>query len=180
MKTGYYLLGLLNSHVCEYFCRSVFAAKANGYYEVQPEPLSRFPIPNASDEDKDAIGTLAREITAEAKARYALHEKVRQRLSTDFGSPGVPLNQKLTAWWTLDFSGLRRELVKVFKRDIPVKERDDWQEWLGAQQQAHTGRTDAIIVRETALTARVYALFKLEEAEIALIEAATKYKYGEV
>lgn len=180
MKTGYYLLGLLNSHVCEYFCRSVFAAKANGYYEVQPEPLSRFPVPNASDADKDAVGALAREITAEAKARYALHEKVRQRLRTDFGSPGVPLNQKLTAWWNLDFPGLRRELVKVFKHDIPIKERDDWQEWFEAQKKAHTERTNAIVARETALNAHVYALFALKAAEIALIEAATKYQYGEV
>jgi hypothetical protein len=180
MKTGYYLLGLLNSHVCEYFCRSVFAAKANGYYEVQPEPLSRFPTPNAPDADRDAIGTLALEITAEAKKRYALHEKVRQRLQTDFGSSGTALNQKLTAWWSLDFPGLRRELVKVFKRDIPVKERDDWQEWFEAQTKAHTERTSAIVARETDLNARVYALFKLKEAEIALIEAATKYQYGEV
>ena len=180
MKTGYYLLGLLNSHICEYFCRSVFAAKANGYYEVQPEPLSRFPIPNASDEDKAAVGMLAREITAEAKARYAQQEKVRQRLVTDFGSPGISLNQKLTAWWTLDFPGLRRELVKVFKHDIPVKERDEWQEWFEAQTKAHTERTGAIVVRETALNARVYTLFQLKEAERALIEAATKYRYGEV
>jgi len=68
----------------------------------------------------------------------------------------------------------------VFKRDIPVKERDDWQEWFGAQQQAHTDRTAAIVVRATDLNARVYALFQLEAAESALIEAATKYKYGEV
>ena len=180
METGFYLLGLLNSHVCEYFCRSVFAAKANGYYEVQPEPLSRFPVPNATDEDKAAIGALAQEITTEAKARYALHESVRRRLLTDFGSPGISLNQKLTAWWTLDFSGLRQELVKVFKRDIPVGERDEWQAWLKAQQEAHTKRTAAIVARETALNTRVYALFGLADAEAALIEAATKYRYGEV
>ena len=80
----------------------------------------------------------------------------------------------------LSFSGLRQELVKVFKHDIPVTERDDWQTWLEAQQQAHEGRTAAIVARETDLNARVYALFKLEGPEIALIEAATKYKYGEV
>lgn len=180
METGYYLLGLLNSHVSEYFCRSVFAAKANGYYEVQPEPLSRFPVPNASDAEKAAIGTLAEEITAEAKNRYALHEKVRHRLLTDFGVSGVALNQKLTAWWTLDFSELRQQLSKVFKKDIPVKERDDWQEWFGAQKQAHTERTAAIVAREMDLNARVYALFGLAEAEAKLIEAATKYQYGEV
>jgi hypothetical protein len=34
--------------------------------------------------------------------------------------------------------------------------------------------------RETDLNARVYALFALTPAEIALVEASTKYRYGEV
>lgn len=33
-------------------------------------------------------------------------------------TPGGRLNQKLTAWWTLDFPALRAELGKVFKIDI--------------------------------------------------------------
>lgn len=180
LETGYYLLGLLNSRVCEYFSRSVFAAKANGYYEVQPEPLGRFPVPNATDAERDAIATLARDITAEANARYALHERVRHRLRTDLGSPNISLNQKLTAWWTLDFAGLQTELGKVFKKPIPVKERDQWEEWFGAQRTAHTQHTAAMVARETALNARVYALFHLAPAESALVEAATKYEYGEV
>jgi hypothetical protein len=180
METGFYLLGLLNSRICEYYCRSVFAAKANGYYEVQPEPLARFPIPNASDTDRETIGRLAKEITDEAKARYALHEKVRHRLRADLGTPGIGLNQKLTAWWTLDFAGLQKELLKVFKKAIPVKERDEWEAWFREQCAAHQKHTDAIVEREIDLNTRVYALFNLATAEIQLIEAATKYKYGEV
>ncbi len=180
VETGFYLLGLLNSRVCEYFSRSVFAAKANGYYEVQPEALARFPVPNASDADREAIGGLAREITDEAKARYTLHEKVRRRLRTDFDAHGIGLNQKLTAWWTLDFAGLQKELLKVFKKAIAVRERDEWEDTFNEYRAAHNTHTDAIIRRETDLNARVYALFHLVGDEIKLIEAATKYKYGEV
>ncbi len=179
-ETGFYLLGLLNSHVCEYFSRSVFSPKANGYYEVQPEALARFPIPNAAPADREAIGILAQEITHEAQARYTLHEKVRHRLQSDLGTPATRLNQKLTAWWTLDFPTLRRELVKVTKADIPIKDRSEWEAWLGEQRAAHDKYTDAIIQRETDLNARVYALFSLAAEEIKLMEAATKYRYGEV
>jgi len=179
-----YILGILQSrsawHCVSKLCVGLGERAGYMVYQLKSQFISRLPIPDASDEDKAAIGTLAREITAEAKKRYALHEKVRQRLRTDFGSPGISLNQKLTAWWTLDFPGLRRELVKVFKHDIPIKERDDWQEWFEAQKKAHTERTNAIVARETALNAHVYALFALKAAEIALIEAATKYQYGEV
>lgn len=40
-----YLLGLLNSNVAWYFSRCVFSPKANGYFEVQPSQLERFPVP---------------------------------------------------------------------------------------------------------------------------------------
>ena len=45
---------------------------------------------------------------------------------------------------------------------------------------AHRQCTGAIITRETDLNAHVYALFGLAAEETALIEAVTKYKYGEV
>jgi len=72
------------------------------------------------------------------------------------------------------------ELQKVFKQDIPLKERDAWEEWLAAQRATHAQQTADIIRLETDLNARVYALFDLSPAEIALIGASTKYRYGEV
>lgn len=44
---------------------------------------------------------------------------------------------------------------------------------------AHDRHTDGTTQREADLNARVYALFHLTAEEIKLIEAATKYKYGE-
>lgn len=43
-KEGLFLLCILNSKVGAYYCRNVFAPKANGYYEVQPGELGRLPI----------------------------------------------------------------------------------------------------------------------------------------
>jgi hypothetical protein len=90
------------------------------------------------------------------------------------------LNQKLTAWWDLDFAALRAEVKKVFKRDIPLTERDEWEAWLTANRTEHTRLTTEIIHLETDLNARVYAAFHLTPEEIALIEESTKYRYGEV
>ena len=90
------------------------------------------------------------------------------------------LNQKLTAWWALDFPALRAELQKVFKRDIGLAERDDWEAWLAQRRSQHQQFTAKIIRLETELNRRVYALFDLTPAEINLIEASTKYRYGEV
>jgi hypothetical protein len=65
---------------------------------------------------------------------------------------GKGLNQKLTTWWRLGFPGLRAELQQVFKRDIPVKEREDWE----ARRAEHLEWTQEIVRLETDLNARVY------------------------
>ncbi len=50
-----FLLALLNSQVSEFYCKSIFVGKQNGYYEVQPEGLETFPIPPATDAQKAPI-----------------------------------------------------------------------------------------------------------------------------
>jgi hypothetical protein len=90
------------------------------------------------------------------------------------------LNRKLTAWWDLDFPGLRAELQKVFKRGIPINERDQWEEWLSHRKAERREWTEAIIQLEKLLNERVYALFALTAEEIAVIEEVAQYRYGEV
>jgi len=133
-----------------------------------------------SDADRTALSALAMEITEFARARYALHRRVRHRLHSDFGTPDKALNGKLTAWWEQDFPALRAELQKVFKRDIPMKDRDEVEAWFTTQCADHARLTAEIVARETDLNTRVYALFNLTPDEIALIEESTKYRYGEV
>ena len=71
-------------------------------------------------------------------------------------------------------------MQKALKREIALKDRDEWEGWLAEQQQTHQTYTAEIIRLETDLNARVYALFGLNDEEIKLIEASTKYRYGEV
>ncbi|MFZ2419909.1 MAG: Eco57I restriction-modification methylase domain-containing protein, partial [Anaerolineae bacterium] len=149
-------------------------------YQQKLQFISRLPIPDASTADRDAIAGLALAITEQARARYALHRQTRHRILTDLGAPGVTLNQKLTAWWARDFPGFLAQVRTALKREIPVRQRDDWEEWLLSRRAAHEQRTAEIIRLETQLNARVYGLFDLGAAEIELIEASTKYRYGEV
>ncbi len=177
---GHYVLGVLNSHVCEYFCRNVFAPKQNGYYEVQPERLEQMPVPIAPKGTVATMGALTQALSDQCRARYALHCCVRHRLSTDFGTPDAKLNQKLTSWWDMDFPALREELRKAFRAGIPVDERDQWEVWFAEQRAEHDRLTGEIIQLESELNDRVYALYGLSKDEIELIEESTKYHYGQV
>ncbi|MDQ3605495.1 MAG: hypothetical protein M3418_04815 [Gemmatimonadota bacterium] len=119
-------------------------------------------------------------ITEHARARYTLHRRVRHRVANDLAAPGGTLNRKLTAWWELDFAAFRSEVKKALRAEIPLRERDEWEEWFAAQREEHRRLTDEIVRRETELNERVYALFDLTAAEVAIIEESTKYRYGEV
>ncbi|WP_129670827.1 Eco57I restriction-modification methylase domain-containing protein [Candidatus Chloroploca sp. Khr17] len=179
-----WLVGLLNSRTIWFLIMrtALGLGERAGMerFQLFAQFISRLPIPDATAAERDIIGDLAMQITAEAQARYTLHQRARRRILSDLGgAPGTKLNQKLTAWWTLDFPAFRTEVHKALKREIALKERDDWQDWLDTQRAAHAAHTAAIIAGETALNARVYQLFDLSADEIALIEASTKYHYGE-
>lgn len=190
-NTGYvavtedpWLLGFLASR-CVWFLISrtsiALGERAGAMrYRLIDQYMRPLPIPDAPAAEREAIGSLAMAITEQARARYQLHRQSRNRLLADWGSPGQNLNQKLTTWWELDFPALRAEIQKVFKRDIPLAERDEWEAWLKQRRSQHQHYTAEIIRLETALNERVYALFDLTPAEIKLIEDSTKYRYGEV
>jgi len=190
-NTGFFLVGadactlaILQSrviwHVIGTICLTRGDRAGTRFYRLFTQQLSLLPIPDAPSADRIALGALALEITDLARARYALHRQVRHRLHSDFGAPDIALNGKLTAWWELDFPTLRAELRKVFKRDIPIQDRDEAEAWLVARRADHARLTADIVARETDLNARVYTLFGLADEEIALIEESTKYRYGEV
>ncbi len=149
-------------------------------YRLIDQYMRPLPVPDPTPSDRDTLGTLAESITKCAKYRRQLHERTRQRILSDLGSADGKLNTKLTAWWELDFSQFRAEIQKVFKHEIPLRERDEWEAWLSERRAEHERYTAEIIRLETMLNERVYALFDLTADEIKLIEESTKYRYGEV
>jgi len=177
------LLGILQSRVC-WFCITRLSAPLGErvglmIYQHFTQYMTHLPIPSLTDTQRDHIGTLAQQLTETAKQRYEVRRKTTHRIVNDLGSSQAKLNQKLTAWWEMSFKEFREELVKVFRRDIPLKDRDDWEALL-RERTAEIGRlTNEIVRLETELNEAVYEAFGLDEEERALIEQETKYRYGE-
>ena len=148
-------------------------------YRLVDQYMRPLPVPDVPNNAKEDLAEIATNLTETANSRYQLHERVRQRIVTDWAGKKA-LGNKLTAWWELDFPTFRAEFKSRFKRDIPVAERDEWQAWLAAQRAEHERLTATIIRLETDLNARVYALFDLTPAEIQIIEEGANYPYGAV
>ena len=178
------LLGIVQSRVSWFavmqLCQPLRLRGGLWQYRMFSQFLGRLPIPDAPAPERETIGALALAVTEQARARYALHQRTRHRILSDLGAPDSKLNRKLTEWWALDFAAFRKQVKKVFKHDIPLAQRDEWEEWLGSRRREHEGATAEIVRMETELNKRVYALFELTPAEIRIIEESTKYEYGEV
>ena len=177
------LLGILQSRVLWYcitrHCEPLGERAGLIRYQQNSQKITDLPIPSLSYDQHACIRALAQQLTTTARQRYEVRRKTTHRIVNDLGTPAGKANQRLQEWWLLSFKEFREELTKVFKRDIPLKERDDW-ETLLKEQAAEIGRLTAEIVRlETELNEAVYDVFGLSEEERAIIERETKYQYGE-
>lgn len=189
-NTGYFipteareLSGLLNSRLIWFVITQISQplAERKGalIYRLFSQNLERLPIPTLTDEQRSHVADLAQQLTALAQARYRVRREMAQRVKSDLGAGQSKITDRLDEWWRLDWQGFRDEVRKSFKREIPLKERGEWQE-LFEEQQAEISRLTAEIVRlEEALNAAVYDVYGLNEAERELIERETKYAYGE-
>ena len=80
-------------------------------------------------------------------------------------------------WWTLDFAAFRDEIKRVFRAEVPVKERGAWEAYLAEHAAKVHGLNAEIEKAEREIDAIVYRLFDLTSEEIALLEASIAGQY---
>src|SRR5207244_1659304 len=131
-------------------------------YRLFRQYIERLPIPALTDVQSEHIGKLAQLLTEKAKQRYEVRQRMSHRIENDLGNSHTKLNQRLTTWWELTFQGFRAEVMKVFKHDIPLKDRDDWEALLKERIADIRRLTDEIVTLEKELNAAVYEVFGLD------------------
>ena len=130
-------------------------------------------IPKISAEQKTDLEGLTNSCQTAAQKRLALQTALTRRLP-DLCPPGrePKLTNKLKEWWTLpDFAAFRAEVKKVFKADIPLADRSDWEDWINRDRAEIARLTAEIAQAEAQIDSIVYDLFDLTEDEIALLES---------
>ncbi|MGH2508646.1 MAG: hypothetical protein ACRDHZ_14775, partial [Ktedonobacteraceae bacterium] len=177
------LLGILQSRITwfciSYICAPLAEREGLLIYQHKTQFIERLPIPILNAEQRVQIGGLAQQLTRVAQERYRVREETMQRVKADLGAGQRKVTDKLDEWWRLDWQGFRDEVRKSFKREIALKERNEWETFLTEQREEIERMTSEIVNLEQQLNAAVYRVFELAEDEIELVEQETKYCYGE-
>lgn len=136
---------------------------------LTPDFVAQLPIPPTSATEREAIGTLALRIVAQAHTRFELQQAGLRHILKNLAPPGAQSTLALQRWWELDRLSLRAELINEFDTDIPIRYQDDWEHWLTTQSQAYAEHTAQIAQLETDLDHQVARLFTLTSAEQEII-----------
>lgn len=178
-NTGYFLpieaegMALyLNSKVSWFFLKGISDFVRGGFYRMFSQNIEQIPIHSSFEQYKNIFITFELECHNISTQRYQCEHRFRRRLSDLCPEEQTfKLNKKLENWWLLNFDELQKELQKAFKANIPLAERNDWQDYFEAEQKKHSDLNQKIVSLEQQLNQQVYKLFNLTKKEIALIES---------
>jgi len=162
----YFLLGWLNSKVCNLIFSGLSTMIRGGFFRYIRQYIDEIIIPPATDEQKARIGDLAKSCQQLSEQRYVLEQQLQRRFA-DFGIK--KLNQKLERWWLLDFQAFQTELKKSYKVEIALKQRADWEDYFNDACEKHAKFNQDIARLENELNAAVYELFGLSGEEVGLV-----------
>ncbi|MCX7568322.1 N-6 DNA methylase [Sulfitobacter sp. F26169L] len=168
-----WLAAFLNSKVAWFTITGNSVPVRGGFHQMHSQFVEQAVIPKISAEQKADLEGLTNSCQTAAQKRLALQTALTRRLP-DLCPPGrePKLTNKLKEWWTLpDFAAFRAEVKKVFKADIPLTDRSDWEDWINRDRAEIARLTAEIAQAEAQIDSIVYDLFDLTEDEIALLES---------
>ena len=160
------LLAILNSRLMKFWYDMTVQESGKTFAEVKIVYLERIPIPIGVNSNS--------EISDKVKALLALTAQVQQQRQAFLTFLQVKLglaapSRKLQGWNALSWDVFAAELKKA-KVVLTLAQEAEWLPLLQQRQQALRLLTQQLATQDRALDQRVYTLYGLTPAEIALVE----------
>ncbi len=97
-EQGWYLLGILNSPIADYYFKRIAKPKSGGYYEANKQFIAPIPIPDASPEERKGVGDQAKELQHLHSSRRDLIDNLDKRLSSEQAQDLIPKPEPEWIW----------------------------------------------------------------------------------
>jgi hypothetical protein len=167
------LLAFLNSKIAWFQWIGETPIASGGYIRLKQQYIAPTALPNTNSNDRKRLSKLSESCITAAKRCFEVRKAVRHRILADLAPhEHANLSRKLEEWWNLDFANFREEVKRVFRAEITVKERNEWEVYLAESAGQIRTLTTEIKTAESEIDAAVYKLFDLTPDEIALLEAS--------
>ena len=179
-----WLVGLINSKAIWFFIQGVCSPLRGGEwrYELRGQNVETLPIPASTPDQQTQLNDLSQAAAQAASERLQTQRNFARRIHDLLPRASSPnrsknaqttLGEALSHWWLLaDFKAFQFEVAKRFKADIPLKDRNDWEQWFSAERIRIHQLCANLVAIERGIDEVVYAMFGLNAAEVALIERA--------
>lgn len=171
-----FLQAFLNSKLAWFQWWGATPVASGGYVRLKQQYVSPTRLPNAGTSDRSRLSKGGQTCSKAATTRLTILLSVYHRISTDLGS-GAKLSRKLKDWHLLDFAQFRAEVKRVFRTEIPLKQRDEWEKYLAEEGGKVSALTAEIETAEREIDRIVYGLFDLTPEEIKLLESSIEGQY---
>ena len=173
-----FLLGLLNSNVLWYFWVATTTILRGGFQRMKNQFGEPTPIPIANQIEKSSVEKFVDLCQQIAWRRLESQSNFTRRIPDLCPADReAKLSTKLHDWWQLsDFAAFRAEVKKCFKAEIPLSERNAWEDLFTTSKAEITKLSAQIKRNEDEINAIVYKLFDLNPDEIKLLEESIGIK----
>jgi type I restriction-modification system DNA methylase subunit len=177
-----WLVALLNSKAIWFVIQGICSPLRGGVwrYELRGQSIETLPIPAATEAQQSELSHLSTACAQSAKERLTAQRAFGRRILDLLPTPPpkgaqASLGDKLGSWWLLeDFKAFQFEVQKRFKTDVPLRERNDWEQWFSEGKSHIQQLSHNIAAAERSIDAIVYTLFGLNAAEVALVERSVQ------
>jgi hypothetical protein len=173
-------LAVLNSRPIWYFLFGEAAQMRGGQWrlELRTQYIENVPLPTIPLKIEASLASLAQKCQASCSQQIQTKLAVLRRIPDLCPPDRAPkFTNRLREWWKLDFKSFRAEIKKAFKDDIPLKQRNEWENFLREEGEKVRRLTAEIEQAERDIDAIVYKLFGLTPDDIALLESSLAGQY---
>lgn len=163
----YYLVAILNSRIINFYIReNYYSSSMGGGINFTPDLVRTLPIPKIPEGVQPFID-LADRMLYLNKDIQSKRARFLRRLQDNM--PNIKITGALETFDTLDFAGFVAEFKKQ-KIKLSLVQQDEWEDYFTQYKSAINDLSARIAATDKEIDERVYALYRLTEEEIKVIE----------
>ncbi|MBU1246049.1 MAG: hypothetical protein KKF53_01775, partial [Nanoarchaeota archaeon] len=167
------ILSVLNSSLISYyFMKNTAKSVRKMFPKVILKDLRLFPFKELNIEEQKPFIEKADLMLNLNKEFYDKKDKFFNRIKKSFNLE--KLNKKLDSFYELEFNDFVKEIEKLSKKKLSLKEQDEWEDYFNEYKKDLSNLKNNIEKTDNEINQMVYKLYGLSKEEIQIIKESLR------